>query len=105
MEADFKQLAHEFGATRSTLRVPETDARLRMGVLVSQVDHCLNELLHRWEGGELNVDLTCVIRRVRHSMQWRVTSCLEVPARPHGAPCGAGRSLAWGAVRGGRHCT
>ena len=64
MEADFQQLAAELGATRSTLRVPQLDARRRMGILVSQFDHCLTELLHRWEGGELDVDLTCVIRRV-----------------------------------------
>jgi hypothetical protein len=50
MEADFSQLAHDFGATRSTLRLPEVDPRPRMAVLVSQVDHCLQELLHRWEG-------------------------------------------------------
>ena len=64
MEADFQQLAAELGATRSTLRVPQLDARRRMGILVSQFDQCLTELLHRWEGGELDVDLTCVIRRV-----------------------------------------
>ena len=64
MEADFQQLATQFGATRSMLRVPQVDARRRMGILVSQFDHCLTELLHRWEGGELDVDLTCVIRRV-----------------------------------------
>jgi len=69
MEADFQQLAAELGASRSTLRVPQLDARRRMAVLVSQFDHCLTELLHRWEGGELDVDLTCVIRCA--SSRWR----------------------------------
>ena len=64
MEADFQQLAAQLGATRSMLRVPQVDPRRRMGILVSQFDHVLTELLHRWEGGELDVDLTCVIRRV-----------------------------------------
>jgi formyltetrahydrofolate deformylase len=63
MEADFQQLATQLGATRSMVRVPQVDPRRRMGILVSQFDHCLTELLHRWEGGELDVDLTCVVRR------------------------------------------
>lgn len=70
MESDFEKLATQLGATRSLLRVPEVDDRRRMGILVSQFDHCLTELLHRWEGGELDVDLTCVVRRVACGL-WR----------------------------------
>ncbi len=60
MDREFAALGSSCGATRATLRV-ETDAKPRMAVLVSKVDHCLNELLHRWEAGELDVDVSCVI--------------------------------------------
>jgi formyltetrahydrofolate deformylase len=73
MEADFQHLALHLGATRSLLRVPAVDDRRRMGILVSQFDHCLTELLHRWEGGELDVDLTCVVRRVACGSQCTVS--------------------------------
>jgi formyltetrahydrofolate deformylase len=74
MEADFTTLAAELGATRSKLHVPRLDPRPRLGVLVSQIDHCLTELLHRWEGGELPVELTCVIRRGARSSTARGTA-------------------------------
>jgi hypothetical protein len=70
MEADFSQLAREFGATRSTLRVPEFDARPRMGILVSQIDHCLTELLHRWEGARPAV-AACAAAKDGAAAAWR----------------------------------
>ncbi len=33
----------------------------KMGILVSKYDHCLFELLYRWQSGELNVDIPFVI--------------------------------------------
>ena len=82
MEADFQSLATQLGATRSLLHVPEVDARRRMGILVSQFDHCLTELLHRWEGGELDVDLTCVVSNHQRDRNTYVSRFLE----RHGVP-------------------
>ena len=96
METDFQQLAAEFGASRSLLRVPQTDPRPRMGVMVSHIDHCLTELLHRWEGGELNVDLACVIsnhQRERNTYVMRFLERHGVPLYyvPAGGPSPAGQ--------------
>jgi|APGre2960657444_1045066.scaffolds.fasta_scaffold00730_10 formyltetrahydrofolate deformylase len=60
MDAEFSKLAADAGATHASLRV-QTDAKPRVAVLVSHLDHCLTELLHRWDGGELDVDISCVV--------------------------------------------
>lgn len=55
---DFSALAHEFNATWSLY---DRDKRLRMGILVSQPDHCLVDLLYLQSTGELNVDIPFVL--------------------------------------------
>ena len=42
-------------------RVHWGDRRKRMVVLVSKLDHCLQDLLWRWRTGELNADLPLII--------------------------------------------
>jgi formyltetrahydrofolate deformylase len=42
-------------------RVSYTDARKRMAILVSRYDHCLTDLLWRWESGELDAEIPLVI--------------------------------------------
>ena len=37
------------------------DARKRMAILVSRYDHCLTDLLWRWESGELDAEIPLVI--------------------------------------------
>lgn len=41
--------------------VSHTDAPKRMAILVSRYDHCLIDLLWRWDAGELNAELPLVI--------------------------------------------
>ncbi len=45
----------------------------RLVILVSQQDHCLNDLLQRWRCGELDVDIPCVISNhadLRSFVEW-----------------------------------
>lgn len=59
----------EFGAAFAPLarrhgmdwRVSYTDAPKRMAVLVSRYDHCLIDLLWRWDAGELEAEIPLVV--------------------------------------------
>jgi len=37
------------------------DTKLRMGILVSKPDHCLEDILYLWRSGDLNVDIPFII--------------------------------------------
>ena len=39
----------------------DTSARKRVVILASKESHCLSDLLHRWDSGELNCDIAAVI--------------------------------------------
>ncbi|XP_024394459.1 formyltetrahydrofolate deformylase 2, mitochondrial isoform X3 [Physcomitrium patens] len=57
-----EELAHHFKAEKSVVRVLGSDPDLKLAVLASWQDHCLIDLLHRWQEGELPANLSCVIR-------------------------------------------
>uniref|UniRef100_A0A0Q3RJY7 Formyl transferase N-terminal domain-containing protein n=2 Tax=Setaria TaxID=4554 RepID=A0A0Q3RJY7_SETIT len=61
LHKDFLNLSHCFGAQRSTVRVPDLDPKYKISVLASKQDHCLFDLLYRWQEGRLPVDISCVI--------------------------------------------
>jgi formyltetrahydrofolate deformylase len=66
----FSTLAAEF---KMTWQVSDSDFRKRVVLLVSQHDHCLSDLLHRWRSGELRVDIPCVISNhtvLRDFVEW-----------------------------------
>jgi formyltetrahydrofolate deformylase len=66
----FAPLAAEF---KMTWQVSDSDIRKRVVVLVSQYDHCLSDLLHRWRSGELRVDIPCIIsnhQSLRGFVEW-----------------------------------
>ncbi|MDH4286808.1 MAG: formyltetrahydrofolate deformylase [Gallionella sp.] len=70
LRARFAVLAEEF---KMAWHVSDSDFRKRVVVLVSQHDHCLNDLLHRWRSGELRVDIPCVIsnhQALRSFVEW-----------------------------------
>jgi len=77
MEKDFKTLAQTLGATKSVVRVPATDQKLRMAVLASWQEHCLVDLLLKWQEGGVPVDLTCVISNHERGMNTHVRRFLE----------------------------
>ncbi len=66
----FSPLAHEFGMT---WLLADSAQKKRLVILVSKQDHCLNDLLHRWRSGELQVDIPCVISNhedLRSFVEW-----------------------------------
>lgn len=66
----FSKLAKEF---QMAWQVSDSTVKKRVVLLVSQQDHCLNDLLHRWRSGELQVDIPCVISNhqdLRSFVEW-----------------------------------
>ena len=54
----FRPLARRHGMD---WRVSHTDTPKRMAVLVSRYDHCLTDLLWRWDAGELDAEIPLVV--------------------------------------------
>ena len=68
--AQFAALAGEFNMD---WRISDSARKKRIVILVSKQDHCLNDLLHRWRSGELQVDIPCVISNhedLRSFVEW-----------------------------------
>jgi len=68
--ARFSALALEFNMDS---RISDSEQKKRLVILVSKQDHCLNDLLHRWRSGELQVDIPCVISNhedLRSFVEW-----------------------------------
>jgi formyltetrahydrofolate deformylase len=66
----FAPLAQEF---RMTWQLSDSAIKKRLVVLVSKQDHCLDDLLHRWRSGELQVEIPCVISNhedLRSFVEW-----------------------------------
>lgn len=61
MGEDFETIARKFNAMSSVVRVPSLDPKYKIALLLSKQDHCLVEMLHKWQDGKLPVDITCVI--------------------------------------------
>ncbi|HEU0187008.1 MAG TPA: formyltetrahydrofolate deformylase [Gallionellaceae bacterium] len=66
----FAALAQEFAMD---WQLADSANKKRLVVLVSKQDHCLDDLLHRWRSGELQVDIPCVISNhddLRSFVEW-----------------------------------
>ena len=66
----FVPLAEQF---RMSWQVSDSAVKKRAVLLVSKQDHCLNDLLHRWRSGELEVEIPCVISNhedLRGFVEW-----------------------------------
>ena len=66
----FSPLAQAFGMR---WKLADSALKKRLVLLVSKQDHCLNDLLHRWRSGELQVDIPCVISNhedLRGFVEW-----------------------------------
>jgi len=53
--------------------VSDNDELQRVVILVSQASHCLADILHRWESGELPCQIPCVIsnhENLRSMVEW-----------------------------------
>lgn len=58
LRAGFEPLAARF---KMTWKLDSARKRVRMVIAVSKFGHCLNDLLHRWRSGLLNVDIPAII--------------------------------------------
>ena len=56
--ARFEEIARDF---EMKYRICDLSQPVRMAVMVSRFDHCLNDLLYRWRTRTLPVEITCVI--------------------------------------------
>ncbi len=70
LHTHFAVLAQEYAMD---WQVSDSAQKMRVVMLVSKQDHCLNDLLHRWRSGELEVDIPCVISNhedLRSFVEW-----------------------------------
>ncbi len=77
----FSALADEF---KMTWQLADSAIKKRLVVLVSKQDHCLDDLLHRWRSGELQVDIPCVISNhedLRSFVEWHGIPFIHVDMR------------------------
>ncbi|MEJ1958709.1 MAG: formyltetrahydrofolate deformylase [Nitrosomonadales bacterium] len=68
--AQFSGVATEFDMD---WHISDSAHKKRLVILVSKQDHCLNDLLHRWRSGELQVNIPCVISNhddLREFVEW-----------------------------------
>ena len=81
----FAAIAKEFDMT---WQLSDSSIKKRLVVLVSKQDHCLNDLLHRWRSGELEVDIPCVISNhedLRSFVEWHGISFIHVDMKDKAA--------------------
>ncbi len=74
----FSRLANEF---QMIWQVSDSAIKKRVVLLVSRQDHCLNDLLHRWRSGELQVDIPCVVSNhedLRGFVEWHGIPFIQV---------------------------
>jgi formyltetrahydrofolate deformylase len=75
------QFAHKFSRIAERFQMVwglhDAQRRERVLILVSKLDHCLNDLLHRWRTGDLRVDIPAIVSNHPD---------LEPLARWHGIP-------------------
>jgi formyltetrahydrofolate deformylase len=75
----FQPIADEF---QMDWRITDSAERKRVVVLVSQQEHCLYDLLSRWQSKELDVDIPCVISNhetFRGFVEWHGIPFHHVP--------------------------
>jgi len=78
----FQPIAGEF---LMDWRITDSAAKKRVVVLVSQQEHCLYDLLARWQSKELDVDIPCVISNhetFRGFVEWHGIPFHHVPVTP-----------------------
>ncbi len=78
----FQPIAGEFSMD---WRIADSAAKKRIVVLVSKQEHCLYDLLARWQSKELDVEIPCVISNhetFRGFVEWHGIPFHHVPAGP-----------------------
>ena len=66
-------------------RISDSASRKRVVILVSQQEHCLYDLLARWQSKELDIEIPCVISNhdsLRGFVEWHGIPFHHVPVTP-----------------------
>jgi len=66
-------------------KMTDSAVKRRVVVLVSQQEHCLYDLLARWQSGELDIEIPCVISNhdtFRGFVEWHGIAFHHVPVSP-----------------------
>lgn len=74
LEKEFVKVAERFGMA---WRLASVQNRKRMAVFVSKFEHCLLELLWRWQAGDIDVDIPLVISN--HPDHRETVEALNIP--------------------------
>ena len=78
----FKSVADEFDMT---WKISDSAKRKRVVILVSKQEHCLYDLLARWQSKELDIDIPCIISNhetLRGFAEWHGIPFHYVPVTP-----------------------
>lgn len=70
LRQDFREVAERFAMDWA---IHDRDYRPRVVIAVSRFGHCLNDLLHRWQAGQLPIDVPAVISNhdtLRSLVEW-----------------------------------
>ena len=70
-------------------RISDSAVKKRVVVLVSKQEHCLYDLLARWQSNELDIDIPCVISNhetFRGFVEWHGIPFHHVPVTPDSKP-------------------
>ena len=82
LQAAFAPIAAEFDMD---WRITDSAVRKRVVLMVSKQEHCLYDLLSRWQSGELDVDIPLVVSNhedLRGVVEWHGIPFRHVPADP-----------------------
>lgn len=90
LHAAFKPIADEFSMS---WKITDSAKRKRVVILVSKQEHCLYDLLARWQSKELDVDIPCIISNhesLRGFVEWHGIPfhCIPVTAESKAAAYG-----------------
>jgi len=86
LRAEFAKVAAPFNMT---WRISDSARKKRVVILVSKQEHCLYDLLGRWQSGELDIDIPCVISNhetFRGLVEWHGIPFHHVPVTPDNKP-------------------
>ncbi len=82
LRAEFAKIAAPFDMK---WRISDSARKKRVVILVSKQEHCLYDLLGRWQSGELDIDIPCVISNhetFRGLVEWHGIPFHHVPVTP-----------------------
>ncbi|XP_015581767.2 formyltetrahydrofolate deformylase 1, mitochondrial [Ricinus communis] len=87
IDEDFLKLSKMFHAMKSVVRVPDLDPKFKIAVLASKQEHCLIDLLHRWQDGRFPIEITCVISNHERGPNTHLIRFLERNGIPYHYLC------------------